>query len=251
MSIENTATEETIILAFAGQKGGPGKSTVLISLASHLQYALGKKVLVIDADKPQWAVSSMRNNELTGLQKDEEIQQRFALQNQRVYQIQESDLASTGKQLEFLRFSGEYDVILVDTPGTLNMPGYVECLQQCDYIFTPIEAEEMSLTSTFEFIAYAYKTVMPGSRIKGVHPFWNKFIKNAKADLFKEMHIMMVSKGIKVMNQILEFSVHYQRAYMRSTIFPIGKAYLKSNLMTLILEIEEIILKPTLESKGK
>ena len=42
-------------ISICNQKGGIGKSTFTMLLASHLHYTLGYDVLVIDCDYPQWS----------------------------------------------------------------------------------------------------------------------------------------------------------------------------------------------------
>ncbi len=43
-------------ISICNQKGGIGKSTFTMLLASHLHYTLGYDVLVVDCDYPQWSV---------------------------------------------------------------------------------------------------------------------------------------------------------------------------------------------------
>ena len=43
---------ETMMIAFSNQKGGVGKSTLTISLASYLHHVIEKNMLVVDCDYP-------------------------------------------------------------------------------------------------------------------------------------------------------------------------------------------------------
>lgn len=58
--MENTP----VSIAVCNQKGGVGKSTFTVLLASHLHYTLQRDVLVVDCDYPQWSIYNQRTREL-------------------------------------------------------------------------------------------------------------------------------------------------------------------------------------------
>ena len=58
--MENTP----VSIAVCNQKGGVGKSTFTVLLASHLHYTLQRDVLVVDCDYPQWSIYNQRSREL-------------------------------------------------------------------------------------------------------------------------------------------------------------------------------------------
>lgn len=47
---------ETKIISIVGEKGGIGKTTLNLILASNLHYAKGKKVVLLDGDNPQYSI---------------------------------------------------------------------------------------------------------------------------------------------------------------------------------------------------
>lgn len=47
---------EPVNISICNQKGGIGKSTFTVLLASYLHYTLGHDVLVVDCDYPQWSI---------------------------------------------------------------------------------------------------------------------------------------------------------------------------------------------------
>ena len=52
---------EPKVIAFATQKGGAGKSTISVHVASALAYVYGYKVAILDCDYPQNTVQVYRN----------------------------------------------------------------------------------------------------------------------------------------------------------------------------------------------
>lgn len=237
--------KETVIVAFACQKGGAGKTTIATSTLSYLHYTLGKKVLAIDADPPQLSLWTHRNHELGQLENSPEIAQRFEKQGIEIYPIVQSVLTDVPSMVEEYRKSGEYDVIVIDTPGTVNVQGYKECLMAVDYVFTPLEAEDFSLTSNLEFVSFLIDEVLeaPGSKLKDYFVFWNKIRRTANKDFFIEVHQNLLESGINILDALVDDRVDYQRSVCRSTLFPLALKYHASGLGTLINVISGKIAK--------
>ena len=49
-----------LFVAVSNQKGGVGKSTMLITLASLLNYSMGKNVAIVDCDATQRSLFNLR-----------------------------------------------------------------------------------------------------------------------------------------------------------------------------------------------
>ena len=56
-----------ILVAFSNQKGGVGKSTITVLLASYFNYVRGIDVAVVDCDYPQFSLEKLRNRDLKNL----------------------------------------------------------------------------------------------------------------------------------------------------------------------------------------
>lgn len=237
--------KKTIAVAFAAQKGGCGKTTVCITAASFLNYKLGKKTLVIDTDGPQYSFWTLRNDDLKNLDTNDASKNLFIRQEVPIYPVIQLSLEDLPATLAEYRHSGEYDVILVDTPGTVNVKGYKEGLKACDYVFSPFEAESMSLNSNMEYIVFLIRDIInsPGSLVKDYGVFWNKVKKTANKDLFVAVDTELRNNGINVLDVIVEDRVDYQRDITRSTLFPIQNALSKSQMANLINKINDIIFK--------
>ncbi|WP_291129857.1 ParA family protein, partial [Dysgonomonas sp. UBA7698] len=51
---------KTKCVAFSTQKGGAGKTTMTVLIASYLQYVRGFNVAIVDCDFPQHSITEMR-----------------------------------------------------------------------------------------------------------------------------------------------------------------------------------------------
>ncbi len=62
---------ETLMIAFSNQKGGVGKSTMTILLASYLHYTKNLNVAVVDCDSPQYSLGNMRERDKQAVMKSD------------------------------------------------------------------------------------------------------------------------------------------------------------------------------------
>ena len=63
--------KETLYVAFSTQKGGVGKTTFTVLVASYLYYLKGYNVAVVDCDYPQHSISAMRKRDAEQVNSDE------------------------------------------------------------------------------------------------------------------------------------------------------------------------------------
>ena len=62
---------EPIYIAFSTQKGGAGKTTLAVLVASYLHYVKGYNVAVIDCDFPQYSIHDMRQRDMDASMNDD------------------------------------------------------------------------------------------------------------------------------------------------------------------------------------
>ena len=67
--------KETLYVAFSTQKGGVGKTTFTVLVASYLFYLKGYNVAVVDCDYPQHSISAMRKRDAEQVNGDEYYKQ--------------------------------------------------------------------------------------------------------------------------------------------------------------------------------
>lgn len=152
MSNEST----NVIISFANQKGGVGKTT-LCALMAHYLHQLGVPVMVVDADK-QGSLSGMRGMNLNyqpatttlGLPDAQEVRPIWSITQHNL-----SDAKETQQLFEELRqFEG---VVLIDSPGSLLENGLVVTALLSDYIFCPFRYELQTLHATAKFVVFLQK----------------------------------------------------------------------------------------------
>lgn len=69
--IKNKKMSKTKYVAFSTQKGGAGKTTLTVIVASYLHYVKGYNVAVIDCDFPQYSIHDMRKRDRAAIVEDE------------------------------------------------------------------------------------------------------------------------------------------------------------------------------------
>ena len=76
--------KETLFIAFSTQKGGAGKTTLTVLVASYLHYVKGMNVAVVDCDYPQHSIAEMRKRDLKTVMEDEHYKLMAYRQLQRI-----------------------------------------------------------------------------------------------------------------------------------------------------------------------
>lgn len=165
------------IISFINQKGGVGKTTTCVNMASYLA-VMGKKVLLVDID-PQGNASSS-----VGINKDdkpktiydviiddnelEEVVQKTKIPG---LDVVPSDLDLAGAEIELVQMNNRekvvkkilnkvkhvYDYICIDCPPSLGLLT-VNALTASDSIIIPIQCEYFALEGLSQLM-YTYKLV--------------------------------------------------------------------------------------------
>lgn len=178
------------IIAIVNQKGGVGKTTTAISLATCLAQA-GKKVLLVDMD-PQGNATSGLGIDKYNLENtiyDMIIGETY-LENVKVeskvenLHVLPSNIHLTGAEIELISFKDRefilnkyltntnylYDFILIDCPPTLNILT-LNALCACETIIVPIQCEYFALEGLSQLlntINLVKKELNPMLELEGV-----------------------------------------------------------------------------------
>ena len=136
--------KEPVFIAFSTQKGGAGKTTLTVLMASYLYYVRGLKVLVVDCDYPQYSIKEMRDRDVEILRINSAFKKNFMEQRERIqrdpYPILITKPEDALDRARAIIESGkeDYDLVLFDLPGTINNPGVAKTVSLMDYIFCQI-----------------------------------------------------------------------------------------------------------------
>lgn len=234
-----------IVIAFANQKGGAGKSTIGTHVASALYYIYGYKVAMADFDYPQLSLIAYRREENAALLKDTKAQDRFLKQGRKPYPIIHSSVIESRPTLDLLvENEEEYDFILVDSPGTLNVSGLAELLESIDYIFLPMEADRGTIVSTMgymEILKNFHTSKNEESNLKGFYAFWNKYTKSERQGIYESIGNIFATSELPMLNTRLENLLTYRDN--RSTLISLPESELnRLALGRLIMEVLTIVL---------
>ncbi len=245
---------KTKFVAFSTQKGGAGKTTLTVLIASYLHYIRGFNVAVVDCDFPQYSIIEMRKRDVEMTLHSEYYKQLAYNQITRIekkgYLILESKPENALEEAQKLEHE-ELDFIFFDLPGTVNSPGVLRTLSMMDYIFSPIAADRVVLESTLRFVVNINENLITTGRsdIKGLYLFWNMVDGREKSELYKIYEKVIDGLGLPVLKTFIPDSKRFRRelptsgkAVFRSTLFPPDRNLLKgSSLEELTDEILKII----------
>ena len=241
-------------VAFSTQKGGAGKTTLTVLVASYLHFVKGYNVAVVDCDYPQHSIVEMRERDLK-MAMDDPYYKRMAYEQvqrleKKAYPVIEStpeDAVSKVKELA----DTDFDFIFFDLPGTINNAGVVQTIARMDYIFSPIAADRVVMESTLRFVSVLNDTLVTTgkSNIKSLHLLWNMVDGREKSELYDIYEEVISELGLSVLKTYLPDSKRFRRelstghkALFRSTIFPADKSLARgSNLDEITEEILSII----------
>ena len=244
-----------ILVAFSNQKGGVGKSTITVLLASYFNYVRGIDVAVVDCDYPQFSLEKLRSRDLKNLEKSEYHQRLFCRQfednSRKAYPI----ITSRPEQASEIadRLEGKYDLVFFDLPGTVNSRGVFESVMNMDYVFTPIVKDRMVMQSSLSFVSTVQDFIgeHPEAPLKEIRLFWNRMDSRTSKELYVMYNEIISRMGLKVFQTVLPDLERYNkemtsssRQHFRSTLLPPSDVLLKDSMLDVFAKEMERILFP-------
>ena len=248
--------KEATYVAISTQKGGAGKTTLTVLVASYLHYVKGYNVAVVDCDFPQYSIHDMRKRDMKAVMEDGHYKVLAYEQLKRLkknpYPIRCSraeDAIRTAENL--VEAQPDLDFVFFDLPGTINNADVVQTISKMDYIFTPIIADRVVMESSIKFATVINEQMISTGKsgIKGIYLVWNMVDGREKTELYKAYDKVCAEFALPILETHLPDSKRFRKetaaerkAVFRSTAFPADKILVRgSNLDKLVDEILGII----------
>ncbi|MDH6310663.1 cellulose biosynthesis protein BcsQ [Dysgonomonas sp. PFB1-18] len=253
---KEVSKKEPKYVAFSTQKGGAGKTTLTVLIASYLHYVKGYNVAIVDCDYPQHSIAEMRERDFKMVEQDEyykgmAYEQFTRLEGKRAYPVIESSTEKALSDADALCEQGEYDFVFFDLPGTMNNRDLVLALASMDYIIAPIAADRVVMESTLNYMIVVRDNIVNTgkSNIKAMRLLWNLVDGREKSELYEVYEGVIKELGFIALNTFIPDSKRFRReqsvnhkALFRSTLFPADKSLVKgSNIDALTDELLELI----------
>lgn len=247
---------QPIYVAFSTQKGGAGKTTLTVLIASYLHYVKGKNIAVIDCDFPQHSIFEMRERDFKMVDEDEfykgmAYEQITRLEGKKFYPIIESSPQTAIDDAEEICKDEDYDYIFFDLPGTLNNKDIIVALANMDYIIAPIAADRVVMESTLNYMISVRDNIMNTgkSNIRAMYLLWNMVDGREKTDLYEVYEGVIRELEFDILKTFIPNSLRFRKeqsdshkSLFRSTIFPADKIYVRgSNIDALATELLELL----------
>lgn len=247
--------KEPVYLAISTQKGGAGKTTLTVLVASYLHYVKGYNIAVVDCDYPQHSIVEMRQRDLKLALEDEHYKymayEQFSRLGRKAYAVIESSPQRAIDDADKLIEQGDFDIVFFDLPGTVNNTAVIQALSNMDYIIAPISADRVVLESTLRYITVINDVIRRTgiTRIRETYLVWNMVDGREKSELYDVYNEVISQLGLKVLKTFIPNSVRFRRelssthkGVVRSTLFPAAPRLLRGiNIDALTDEILAVI----------
>ena len=133
-----------VIVTFANQKGGVGKTTLCVAFANYLARK-GVRMLVVDCDF-QHSIVRYRKSDA------KKYGEEYAPYD--VMPCEADDKDGMTAVMEKLRNEPSIDVALLDSPGSLKAGGLVPMFVNSDFIVVPFHYDLVTVSSTASFLMF-------------------------------------------------------------------------------------------------
>ncbi|NHE56450.1 ParA family protein [Cyclobacterium plantarum] len=179
-----------MIILFANQKGGVGKSTLSVLFSNYLSLAKNKPVKVYDMDFQR----SLYNK----------AQAAEVIENEPLYPVEAAEL-SQFTSIQKKASKEENHVSIIDLAGKMDDDELVPVFRKSDLILCPFSYDEYSVSSTIEF-SFVILKINPKAKIIFIP---NRVRSSVKYETMKSVQEALKNFGV-VTNSITE-RIDFQR----------------------------------------
>ena len=222
-----------VSIAVCNQKGGVGKSTFTVLLASYLHYIVGHDVLVVDCDYPQWSIYAQRERELSLIEHDDYhkllLVRQFKATGRKLWPVLKCMPPEAPEEVERLLQSGYHPrIILYDLPGTVNAEGVIRLLASLDAVFVPMKADKVVMESTLSFARSLTTNLAqdPTLTLQSVYLFWTMIDRRERTPLYDQYEAVIRKLGLPLMATHIPY-----RSKFNKELLPEGTGVGRSTLL--------------------
>ena len=219
-------------IAVCNQKGGVGKSTFTVLLASYLHYIVGHDVLVVDCDYPQWSIHAQRERELSLIEHDD--YHKLLLIRQ---------FKATGRKLWPLLKCMPLEA--PDEVGRLLQNGYNPRIIL--YVFVPLKADKVVMESALSFARSLTTNLArnPALTLQSVYLFWTMIDRRERTPLYDQYEAVIRKLGLSLMTTHIPYRSKFNKELLpdnagvgRSTLLAPERTFAReARIETLATEI--------------
>ena len=232
---------ETKIISIVGEKGGVGKTTLNIMLATNLFHLFSKSIVLMDFDDPQYSVYVKWERELKSLGELKENLKYYPVERVSVNNIKD----------KILSYYGKVDYIIIDFHGGLTEE-MVQGLMFVEHIFIPFDHDELEIDSTLNFYLTLKKNFLERNDrvLKSVHLFFNQY-RELQKNKFASLRHQLESVGYPFMKNVVKEKEIYRGRY-RNTLYPIpeNKELGMNDIKNFFSEIVSLTVNKVLEPEN-
>lgn len=248
---------KTLKIAVSSQKGGVGKSTWTVLLASTLHYQKNLSCVVVDADEPQHSIHVLRQRDMETVTRSDYLKVALYRQFERIHKKAYPILQSNPQRAvaDFEAFlsqqQSEVDVAFFDLPGTLRSIGVINTISCMDYVFVPLKADNIVMQSSLQFAEALQEELVAKQNcdLKGIYLFWNMINKRERDEVYRQWDRVIREDKLHLMETRIPASTRYNRelssqsnVICRSTLFaPSARQMKDSGIVELTDEVCSII----------
>lgn len=245
-----------VYLTFFSQKGGVGKTTFNVIAASYLHYVLKKRVILIDCDFPQFSIDAMRKRDAEHVQKDAYLKnlayKQFSTLGVAAYPVLSSTVENALSMVSdyIKKHALDCDAVILDLTGTVSNTEILKVISMLNYIFIPIVADRVVLSSSVNFANVIDKNLIQPhqSEIKAMRLFWNLYDAREKNHLYEAFATIIKDFGLGMLDTYIPDRKNFRKeisdrkTIFRSTLFPPSRGLMTdNNLDQFFAEIMNII----------
>jgi len=197
-----------LFVAVSNQKGGVGKSTMLVTLASLLNYSMDKSVAIVDCDSTQRSLFNLRERDMEMVEKNKKymvLLEEQRLRGCRIYPIRQAKPENARQVAGELAAKADFDIVM---------------------------------DSSFVFAKSVMKFLENRKNIplKDVFLFWTKVKKRSNTEVLDNYMALMKKQGLKILDSAIPDLCRYDkelssrtRTYFRCSLLPPPAGQLKGS----------------------